>query len=206
MIAVVDYGMGNLGSVMNACRYLRLPAELVTRPGQLAAARAVILPGVGAFGDCLEDLRRRGMAQAVRDWINDGRPYLGICLGLQILCTGSEESPQTPGLGLIPATVKRFPAESGLKVPHMGWNRISVREPGCPLLEGIRDGEYFYFVHSYYVPETGEGVAAVSEYGVGFCAVYHQGNVFAVQFHPERSHRAGLQVLSNFARVVREAG
>lgn len=204
MIAIVDYGMGNLGSVMNACRYLGLEAELVTEPEKLERADAVILPGVGAFGDCMAHLEARQLAPAIRDWLESNRPYLGICLGLQVLCAGSEESPGVRGLGLLETVVSRFKSLPGMKVPHMGWNQLRVREVDCPLLAGIADGEYFYFVHSYYVPAEFDGVAATTDYGRPFCSVYHRGNIYAIQFHPERSHRAGLRVLRNFARIVKE--
>ncbi|HIE10090.1 MAG TPA: imidazole glycerol phosphate synthase subunit HisH [Kiritimatiellae bacterium] len=203
MIAIIDYGMGNLGSVMNACRYLGLEASLVKTPAALGKAKAVVLPGVGAFGDCMKHLVGQGLAEAIREWILAGRPYLGICLGLQILCNGSEESAGVNGLSIITMRVRRFeslPAE--MKVPHMGWNQIHINESACGILKGIGDGEFFYFVHSYYVPETEDGTAAWTEYGTRFCSVYHCGNLFAVQFHPERSHRAGLRVLRNFAAIA----
>ena len=203
MIAIIDYGMGNLGSVLNACRYLGLEASLVTTPSGLREVRGVILPGVGAFGDCMKYLVRQELAEAIRDWILAGRPYLGICLGLQILCSGSEESPGVGGLHVIPMQVRRFrnlPPE--MKVPHMGWNQIHIADSSCEILEGISSGEFFYFVHSYYVPEIQNGMCAWTEYGIRFCSVYHQENLFAVQFHPERSHQAGLRVLSNFAAIA----
>jgi glutamine amidotransferase len=199
MIAILDYEAGNLGSVTNACRYLDVSARVVTKPGELAGCEAMILPGVGAFGDCLTKLRARGFEAPVRKWIADGRPFLGICVGLQALYEGSDESPGVPGLGILPGRIRRFPEQADLKVPQMGWNRVRQQRPDCPLFQGIPDDAFFYFVHSYCAVAEGECVAGVTEYGMPFASVVWQDNVMAIQFHAEKSQKVGLMLLQNFA-------
>jgi len=205
MIAVIDYGMGNLRSVHKALVHLGAKARIVRDPDALAEARAMILPGVGAFRDCMENLRGRGLAEALVQEIRSGKPYLGICLGLQVLFSESLEFGRCPGLGLIPGRVRRFAFEPGteaarLKIPHMGWNSIRKLRP-VPLLADVADGAYFYFVHSYYVePEDTSVVAAVTEYGVPFPSMIWRDNLFAVQFHPEKSGPAGLAILRTMLR------
>ena len=201
MIGIIDYGMGNLGSVSNAFRFLGIDARIITRKDEMAGCRAVLLPGVGAFGDCMSHLAEHDFVEAINTWITDGKPMMGICLGLQALFGSSEETPGVPGLGIYPGTVRRFELPKALKVPQIGWNRINEVEPGCPMFEGIDDGSFFYLVHSYYVcPEDRSIVAGTTEYGIEYCSCVWKENVFATQFHPEKSQKAGLRMLSNFQR------
>lgn len=200
-IAVIDYDAGNTLSVTRALEKVGATVDLTPDPDRVATADAVVLPGVGAFGDCVEKLRERGMDGACREAYEAGKPLLGVCVGLQVLFDGSEESPGIEGLGILPGGIRRFRA-SDLKVPHMGWNQLElVREH--PVLEGL-DGEAFYFVHSYY-PEPAEAadLLGTSEYGVRFCAAAGRENLAAVQFHPEKSSRAGLRLYENFLAWAR---
>lgn len=174
---------------------LRLPAI----PMKFLKADKVVLPGVGAFGDCMDNLKKYGLIDAVVDFVKSGKPFLGICLGLQLLFTYSEEFGPVEGLNLVKGKVVRFP--KGLKVPHMGWNQVEmVREN--PLLKGIKDGDFFYFVHSYYVvPENEEVVSTFTDYSIKFVSMINKDNIFACQFHPEKSQKVGLKVLDNFAKL-----
>lgn len=204
MIAIIDYGMGNLGSVSNACAFLGMEARIVTRPEELRDCSGMILPGVGAFGDCMEHLQTHGFVEAVRDWIARGRPFLGICLGLQLLYEESDESPGVEGLGILPGRVVRFRIPPEFKVPQIGWNRVRQVRDACPLFEGIPDNSYFYFVHSYYAPLSGEDVdAGVTNYGLDYASVVWKDRMAAVQFHPEKSQKIGLKMLENFGRWAR---
>ncbi len=201
MITIIDYGMGNLRSVAKALEHLGLACEVTAEPARLARAERAILPGVGAFGDAMAELERRDLIAPLRDFAASGRPLIGICLGMQLLFESSEESPGVAGLGLVPGSVRRF--TPGLKVPHMGWNRVRQARPS-PLFEGIGEGEYFYFVHSYYVdpaPAAGEVIAGVTDYGIEFGSVLSRGNLFATQYHPEKSQAMGLRMLSNFGTL-----
>ena len=205
-IAIIDYGMGNLRSVAKALGSLGLECEVTGDPERLGRARRAILPGVGAFGDAMEELHSRGLVPALRELAASGRPLLGICLGMQLLMESSEESPATAGLGLVPGRVRRFDPEAlgPLKSPHMGWNRVRRAAGGdWPLLMSIPDGEYFYFVHSFYVePAPGAaGQVAVTTHGVEFVSALSRANLYATQFHPEKSQRAGLRLLANFASL-----
>ncbi|HID23879.1 MAG TPA: imidazole glycerol phosphate synthase subunit HisH [Planctomycetaceae bacterium] len=202
MITVVDYGMGNLRSVQKAFEKLGVRAEISSDPDRVARAGMLVLPGVGAFCDAMEELRRRDLIAPIRDHIQADRPFLGICLGLQLLFDVSFEAGQWEGLGIIPGQVVRFQDAPGLKVPHMGWNRVRfVGE--SPLRDGIPDGSYFYFVHSYYVvPQDPTVVTAQTDYGVWFTSMIRRGNLFATQFHPEKSQRLGLRMLENFAKLA----
>lgn len=205
MIGIIDYGMGNLGSVANALAYLQAPACILSRPGDLHKCRALVLPGVGAFGDCLRNLQTNGYWEPVREWLQNDRPFLGLCLGLQILCAASEESPGVAGLGLIPSTVVRFQPAADRKVPQIGWNRVRLLpERPCPLMAGIPDGTYFYFVHSYYLPAAPGWAAGWTDYGGEYVSVVWRSRCFAVQFHPEKSQQAGLQLLRNFLKISAE--
>lgn len=199
MIGIVDYGMGNLGSVTNACAFLGIEARVIGAPIEMAECEALILPGVGAFGDCMRHLRSHGFVGAVREWIGAGRPFLGICLGLQVLFESSEECPGEAGLGIFAGSVRRFRTPRDLKVPQIGWNRVA-RAPGrdCPLFADIPDGTYFYFVHSYYLPGADGWDAGRTEHGVEYTSAVWRGRTAAVQFHPEKSQQAGLQLLRNF--------
>ncbi len=198
MITVVNYGAGNLRSVTNTLEALGAKFEVTAEPGAVHEARAVILPGVGHFGQMMEALERLGLRGPLVEKARSGAPLLGICLGLQAMFEASEEAPEHKGLGLFPGTVCRFPAP--LRCPHMGWNTVCVARP-CRLLEGLGGSPYFYFAHSYYCP-PGEHAAALGEYGTGFCAILERDNVYGVQFHPEKSGPAGLAVMRNFLRAA----
>lgn len=199
MIGIIDYGMGNLGSVSNAFRFLGLDAKIIVRKDEMDGCHAVLLPGVGAFGDCMSHLVEHDFVDAIGSWIEAGKPLMGICLGLQALFDSSEETPGVRGLGIFPGTVKRFDLPRELKVPQIGWNRINEVQPGCPMFEGIDNGSFFYLVHSYYVCPADESiVAGRTEYGIEYCSCVWKDNVFATQFHPEKSQAAGLRMLRNF--------
>lgn len=199
MIGIIDYGMGNLGSVSNAMRFLELDAKIVTKKSEMDDCRAVILPGVGAFADCMSHLVEHDFVGAIEDWVQGGKPLMGICLGLQALFENSEESPGVSGLGIFPGSVKRFDLPRELKVPQIGWNRINEVQPDCPMFDGIDDGSFFYLVHSYYVcPDNPAIVAGSTEYGIDYCSCVWNDNVFATQFHPEKSQEVGLRMLKNF--------
>jgi glutamine amidotransferase len=198
-VAIVDYGMGNLRSVEKAFQHLGVSAAITADAGRVAEAQAVVVPGVGAFARAMDNLRATGLLEPVREAITSGKPFLGICLGLQMLFEESEEFGPVAGLGILPGRVLRFPADPALKVPHMGWNAIEVRSPAPPLA-GLPAGSMFYFVHSYYVaPAEPEVVAAVTEHGVEFTSAVWRDNIFASQFHPEKSGAAGQAVLQRFA-------
>ncbi|MBI9020741.1 MAG: imidazole glycerol phosphate synthase subunit HisH [Verrucomicrobia bacterium] len=202
-IGIIDYGMGNLGSVSNACKFLELDAEIISAPAQLDACRAMILPGVGAFGDCMAHLVEHNFADAIRDWIDSGKPFMGICLGLQALFQGSEESPGVEGLGILEGSVKKFQIAPELKVPQIGWNAVNQKKTDCPMFSGIDDAAYFYFVHSFYVAPDDSGiVAGETDYGLKYCSAVWKDNVFAAQFHPEKSQAVGLQMLKNFGASI----
>lgn len=199
MIGILDYDAGNLGSVTNAFRFLEIPARVVRAPEELRGISAMVLPGVGAFGDCLQNLRARGFDKSVKTWIDAGRPFLGICIGLQALYEGSEESPAVQGLGIFPGRVRRFAEQAELKIPQIGWNTVRQRQRDCPLFPGVPDEAYFYFVHSYRADASGPEVAGVTEYSGEFASVIWRDNVLAIQFHPEKSQKVGLMLLQNFA-------
>lgn len=201
MITIIDYGMGNLRSVQKACESLGVEAAIATTPAEVASAEKLILPGVGAFRDAIAELRRQELVEPILAHVAADRPLLGICLGLQLLFERSFEDGEYTGLGILAGDVVRFPESPTLKVPHMGWNRLS-RRGATRLLEGIPDEAHFYFVHSYYVrPNDAANVAATCEHGVEFCAMIARGNLFATQFHPEKSQRVGLKLLDNFAKM-----
>jgi glutamine amidotransferase len=200
MIAIVDYGVGNLRSVQKALERVGATAVITSDPAGLEAAQGVVLPGVGAFGDGMESLQARGLVEPVMRQVEGGKPLLGICLGMQLLFEESEEMGHHRGLGLLPGCVVRFP-EGDLKVPHIGWNQLRIANGG--VLAGIADGAYAYFVHSYYaVPAVPDDVRATTEYGVEFASVVERGTIFGAQFHPEKSQEVGLRLLENFAWLV----
>ena len=202
MIALVDYGMGNLRSVEKALARVGADVRIVTGAREVREAGALVLPGVGAFGDCLKNLDRQGLIAPLREFIQSGKPFLGICLGFQALFDSSEEAPGVAGFGMFPGTVPRF-AANGLKVPHMGWNRLDFQRGDCPLLAGAEDGSFVYFVHSFYCqPAKPEVVCGTTEYGIEFCSMLWDGNVFATQFHPEKSQAVGLRMLENFVKLT----
>ena len=198
-ISILDYGIGNTGSILNMLRKLRVPAEVVATPEAVCAATRLVLPGIGAFDPCMAALQNRGLREALLQYAATGRPLLGICVGMQMLTLGSEEG-NLPGLGLIRAHTRRFAASVGLRIPHMGWDAVSWLIPGHPLARELLQGSRFYFVHSFRVIcESASNTLAVCTYGEGFAAAIVNDNVAGVQFHPEKSHRFGLQLLSNFA-------
>jgi glutamine amidotransferase len=201
LIAIIDYDMGNLRSVQKAFEAVGYRA-VVTRSRQtIADATHVVLPGVGAFGDCMRNLESYELIEPIKQAISAGKPFLGICLGLQLLFTESEEFGKHDGLNVIPGKVVRFSSKSALKIPHMGWNGIAERRRS-PILDGIAQGATMYFVHSYYiVPEQEDVVCTTTEYGEPFVSSIARDNIFACQFHPEKSQTGGLQILRNFGRL-----
>jgi glutamine amidotransferase len=201
MITIIDYGMGNLRSVQKGFEKVGYQAVVTSDPTQVAEATKVVLPGVGAFEDAINELRNKNLIQPVLDAINGGKPFLGICLGLQMLFDVGYENGQHQGLGVLPGEVVRFDLPKGFSVPHMGWNQLSIRRRP-PILEGLDDGTYVYFVHSYYVVPKDPGVVATeTDYGGPFCSMVWRDNLFACQFHPEKSQSAGLRILKNFAEL-----
>lgn len=203
-IAVIDYGMGNLRSVLKACEHVGARVKLARSADEIGSARGIILPGVGAIADCVEALRSSGLAETVRDWIGDDRPFLGVCLGLQALFEDNEEA-DVPGLGIFPGRVKRFRLDSEYKIPHMGWNSVTFKKD-CLLNAGLQPaGDQFYFVHSYYVvPDDPELIWCETDYGTPFVSGIARGNCFATQFHPEKSQAKGLQIYRNYLDFVRK--
>lgn len=200
LLAVLDYGIGNLHSAQKALEKMGADARLTSDPDLVAAADGVVLPGVGAFGACMAALRSTGLERPALDAVASRRPFLGICVGMQMLFSGSEESPDVRGLGAIPGTVRWIPP--GVKRPQMQWNRLDLRLPGDPLLAGLGGDPWVYFVHSLHgVPDDPEVVAATCEYGGTLNAAFRLGNVFATQFHPEKSGETGLRMLANFVGV-----
>jgi len=202
MIAIIDYGMGNLRSIHKAFEHVEHPACVTRSPAAIADASHVVLPGVGAFPDCMRNLDRFNLIEPIHLAIRSGKPFLGICLGLQLLFTEGEEFGPHPGLAVLKGRVVRFPAGAhGLKIPHMGWNQVRRVRP-LALFSGIAEGAYFYFVHSYYVvPEDRDLVATTTSYGLEFVSSIQQENLFACQFHPEKSQSAGLKLLRSFGAV-----
>jgi glutamine amidotransferase len=204
MIAIIDYGMGNLRSVEKGFLKVGADAVVTNSPEVVKKADGVVLPGVGAFKGCMNELTNLNLIDAVVDTIKEGKPYLGICLGLHILFTESVEFGRCRGLDIFRGMVLRFP-ESELKVPHMGWNELNIKKDGNPLLSGVPDKSFFYFVHSFYVsPEDDSIISTTSDYGIDFTSSIWKENIFAVQFHPEKSQDAGLKVLRNFGEIVKK--
>ena len=201
MVAIVDYGAGNIKSVENAVRYLGHEAVLTRDPAVILSADHVILPGVGAFGDAMTRLSRYGLDEVLRKAAASGTPFLGICLGLQLLFESSEESPGAEGLGILKGHILRIPDGEGRKVPQIGWNDLTYPNPGR-LFAGLPEGSYVYFVHSYYLRAADPSiVTACTQYGVRIDASGESGNVFACQFHPEKSEAAGMKILQNFLMI-----
>jgi glutamine amidotransferase len=202
MIGIVDYDIGNLRSVQKAFQHEGGDAVFVRTPQEIRRADALVLPGVGAFGDCVRCLDASGMRDEVVAWAKSGRPFFGICVGFQMLFDSSEEAPDRPGLGLFPGEVRRFSAARGLKITQIGWNTVTVYRPDSPLLAGISSEDFFYFVHSYYVtPRDPSLIALETTYGETFAAAIVRDNLIATQFHPEKSQRAGLQLIRNFVEL-----
>ncbi|HEU4759313.1 MAG TPA: imidazole glycerol phosphate synthase subunit HisH [Dehalococcoidia bacterium] len=199
-LVIVDYGAGNLRSVARAVMHAGGQPLITASPRDVAAAEALIVPGVGAAADTMSNLRRHRLVEPIRDYIASGRPFLGVCMGQQALFDASEEGGEHPCLGVLPGRVVRLP--QGLKVPHMGWNRVRIVRPH-PIFQGIDDGSYFYFVHSYYPrPDDPSIVLAETDYGVTFASVVGRENLVATQFHPEKSGAAGLRMYENFLRIA----
>lgn len=211
MLAIVDYGRGNLRSVQNGFRQIGAAAQVSDDPETISKADGVVFPGVGAFRDCMRNLTARGMDEALRQVIRDGKPVLAICVGMQVLLSESEEFGTTPGLDVVTGQVRRFPqlappapsaTRQRLKVPHMGWNQLRLQRP-CPLLHGLPERVYTYFVHSYYaIPAEPAVVVASTDYGVEFASVLWRDNLYATQFHPEKSQTWGLRILRNFVQLL----
>lgn len=196
-IAIIDYGMGNLYSVRNTFASLGISADIADRPEGLARYDKLILPGVGAFGDAMKELNKKALIKPIRDFVASGRPFLGICLGMQLLLDKSQESRGVDGLKIIPGEVRRFSAQ--LKCPHMGWNEIVKTRKGLKIFHELKKDIYTYFCHSYYAaPKAKEVVIGETEYGIRFASVIKEGNVYGMQFHPEKSQETGLKLLENF--------
>lgn len=199
MTAIIDYDAGNIKSVQNACRLLGKKTILTRDRETILSADRVILPGVGAFGDAMERIRDYQLEEVIREVIEKGTPFLGICLGLQLIFEESEESPGVKGLSLLPGKICRFP-DKGLKIPQIGWNSVSYPVTS-PLFEGVPTDSYFYFVHSYHIPADNPAVIGAAEYGIPFGAAIQKENLFACQFHPEKSSKVGLKLLQNFLEM-----
>ncbi|NLY01336.1 MAG: imidazole glycerol phosphate synthase subunit HisH [Rhodopirellula sp.] len=202
MITIVDYGMGNLRSVQKGFEKVGCTAAITSDPSEIRKATKLVLPGVGAFEDAMEELRRLHMVGPILEVIEQGKPFLGICLGLQLLFDTSYENGTHQGLGVLPGEVVKFQLPADYSVPHMGWNQLAIRRRP-PLLDAIADETYVYFVHSYYVvPQDAAVVATETDYGLSFCSMVWRDNVVACQFHPEKSQADGLKMLRNFAELA----
>jgi imidazole glycerol-phosphate synthase subunit HisH len=201
-IVIIDYGMGNLRSVQKAFEKIGVQAKVTRDKREIARAKALVLPGVGAFKDCMDNLAKYRLIDPILRSVEKGKPYLGICLGLQILFSESEEFGSHRGLDLIRGQVVKFRADPEHKVPHMGWNTVELRRE-VPTLKGVESGDFFYFVHSYYVvPEEEDGITTLTPYGKPFVSSISRGKIFATQFHPEKSQQKGLQILRNFVQSI----
>ncbi|MBE6753393.1 MAG: imidazole glycerol phosphate synthase subunit HisH [Ruminococcaceae bacterium] len=202
MIAIIDYGAGNVHSVQKALSYIGCETVITADPAVIGKADGVILPGVGAFGDAMHSLTASGLDTVAKEYIASGRPFLGICLGLQVLFERSEETPDVDGLSVFGGEIVKIPSDGGLKVPQIGWNALDCNKD-CPLFDGLPENPYVYFVHSYYLKAADPSVvAATTRYGVEIHAAAWRGNCFAVQFHPEKSGDVGLAMLRNFRKLV----
>ncbi len=207
MTIIIDYGAGNVQSVLNAFKKLNFPVTLTSDPELLKRADAVIMPGVGSFGDAMDNLRQRGFEEPIKEFIRAGRPFLGICVGLQALFEDSEESPGVKGLGILKGNILKIPQNIGedgkvLKIPHMGWNSLEIKENSVLFPSGV-ENPYVYFVHSYYLKAKEDIVVATADYGVKIDAAVQKDNVFACQFHPEKSGEEGLNILKRFINYIR---
>jgi len=206
VIALLDYGSGNLRSVHKALLKAGTNVRIARRPDEIGDARAMVLPGVGAFDDCIHALRKQELLEAARGFIQSGKPFLGICVGYQALFEKSEEfNSCAAGLGIFKGSVVRFSKKPGLKIPQIGWNQLEITKPGCPLFRGIPNGSYVYFVHSFYPQPTDAGIVATrTDYGDAFASSVWRDNVYATQFHPEKSQQVGLQLLKNFVELAKD--
>ena len=204
MITVVDYGMGNLRSVQKALELFYPNVRISSSPQEILASDKLVLPGVGAFDKAMEELKERNLAEAIVKFIEKGRPFLGVCLGLQLLFSESEEGGKAKGLDVLKGSVKKFKETKGLKIPHMGWNNIKlkIKNKKSKILDGIEDGSYMYFVHSYYVEPEDKGIILCqTKYGDIFTSGVHKDNIYAFQFHPEKSQACGLKIVENFVGI-----
>ena len=201
MIGVIDYGAGNLRSVCNSLKKLSVDCHVVKAPSDLDKIETMIFPGVGSFGDSSDQLKKQSLFEPIREWIINDRPFLGICIGFQMLFDSSEESPGSEGLGIIPGKVIKFSEQTNLKVPHMGWNEVQIKNLDDPVWQKIDDLTHFYFVHSYFPkPDNPEVSSSTTGYGVDFTSSIRFGNIFGTQFHPEKSQKSGLRLIENFLK------
>ena len=201
MIGVIDYGAGNLRSVCNSLKKLSVDCHVVKAPSDLDKIETMIFPGVGSFGDSSDQLKKQSLFEPIREWIINDRPFLGICIGFQMLFDSSEESPGSEGLGIIPGKVIKFSEQKNLKVPHMGWNEVQIKNLDDPVWQKIDDLTHFYFVHSYFPkPNNPEVSSSTTGYGVDFTSSIRFGNIFGTQFHPEKSQKSGLRLIENFLK------
>jgi glutamine amidotransferase len=202
MIAIIDYGMGNIHSVQKALQSHGADTLVTNKARDIQSCKKLVLPGVGAFADAVAELEKQKLTSVIKEAVEKKKKFLGICLGMQLLFEKSQESKNIAGLGILPGEVKLFNRQMGIKVPHMGWNRLSIRQPACPLLKNIAPGSYVYFCHSYYPqPKDEDSVSASAHYGSDFAALVWQDNVFGVQFHPEKSQDVGISMLKNFVEM-----
>lgn len=202
MIAIIDYGAGNIQSVKKALNYIGCDTFITNDKTKISNADGVILPGVGSFGDTMDSINSYGLKDSIIEYTKSGKPFLGICLGLQLLFPKSDESPDKDGLGIFDGNIKKIPSDTGLKIPHIGWNSLDIKKQDG-LFKGIDKNPYVYFVHSYFLDAKNKNiVSAQTEYGVKIDAAIENNNVFAVQFHPEKSGETGLKILKNFADIV----
>ena len=201
MIAIIDYGAGNLQSVKKAFDFIGAESVITNDPKVILSADKILLPGVGSFGDAMDSMQKNGLVETVKECALSGKPFLGICLGLQLLFEESEESPGVKGLGIFKGKIKKFSSDMGLKIPHIGWNSLEIKQKDT-LFKDIPENSYVYFVHSYYLhAEDEEDIATVTNYGIDFHSAVGKNNIFATQFHPEKSGDVGLQILRNFASM-----
>ena len=201
MIGVIDYGAGNLRSVCNSLKKLSVDCHVVKAPSDLNKIETMIFPGVGSFGDSSDQLKKQLLFEPIREWIINDRPFLGICIGFQMLFDSSEESPGSEGLGIIPGKVIKFSEQKNLKVPHMGWNEVQIKNLDDPVWQKIDDLTHFYFVHSYFPkPDNPEVSSSTTGYGEDFTSSIRFGNIFGTQFHPEKSQKSGLRLIENFLK------
>jgi imidazole glycerol-phosphate synthase subunit HisH len=201
-IAIIDYGMGNIHSVKKALEVKGAKVKVTNSPDVIKKASKLVLPGVGAFGDAMRELKKQGLIEAIKKHVADKKVFLGICLGMHLLFESSEESRGVAGLGILKGTVRKFVAGKNYKVPHMGWNQIDFKKPGCKLFKKMADGSSVYFCHSYYPkPDNAACIAATTGYKLKFASIIWQDNVYAMQFHPEKSQATGLSLIENFVRL-----
>jgi len=202
MIAIIDYGMGNIHSVEKALQSFGEKTLIANTPEALRKCEKIVLPGVGAFDDAMLELKKQGLVAGIKEEIKKRKVFLGICLGMQLLFEQSQEAKEEKGLGILAGDVKKFSEKSGEKIPHMGWNQLRIKNQACPLLKGIPDNSSVYFCHSYYPdPQEAQAIATTTDYGINFTSIVWKENIYGVQFHPEKSQEAGLKILKNFIEL-----